>query len=169
MDMLRCYNSLYLRRKYELNKNKKNDNTVCRVRSSKYPGFPYSPLYYDSVNAMENNIEKCRDFRYILETYSDIHENNSIVFSSIYMSSSLIGDNNKLDPKELSYYRYEFDRLEKYILSFDDRDNNNYNNREVSIYCRDNREEEYKPVIVQDICINYKRQRKNKKKNKKEG
>ena len=163
MDMLRCYNSLYLRRKYELNKNgdvKKNDNnTGCRVRSSKYPCFPYPPLYYDSVNAMEYNIEKCRDFRYILETYSDIHENNSIVFSSIYMSSSLIGDDNKLDPKKLSYYRYQFDRLEKDLLSFDDRNNNNnnYNNREVSVYCRDNREEEYKPVIVQDICINYKR------------
>lgn len=162
MDMLRCYNSLYLRRKYELNKNddiKKNDNTGCRVRSSKYPCFPYSPLYYDSVNAMEHNIEKCRDFRYILETYSDIHENNSIVFSGIYMSSSLIGDDNKLDPKKLSYYRYQFDRLEKDILSLDDRDNNNYDNREVSIYLsRDNDgEEEYKPVVVQDICINYKR------------
>lgn len=164
MDMLRCYNSLYLRRKYELNNNKndvkKNDNTVCRVRSSKYPWFPNPPLYYDSVNAMEYNIEKCRDFRYILETYSDIHENNSIIFSSIYMSSSLVGDDNKLDPKKLSYYRYQFDRLEKDILSLDDRNNdnyNNYNNREVSVYCRDNREEEYKPVIVQDICINYKR------------
>ena len=161
MDMLRCYNSLYLRRKYELNKNddvnKKNDNTGCRVRSSKYPCFPYSNLYYDSVNTMEYNIEKCRDFRYILETYSDIHENNSIVFSSIYMSSSLIGDNNKLDPKKLSYYRYQFDRLEKDLLSFDDRNNDNYNNREVSVYYRDNREEEYKPVVVQDICINYKR------------
>lgn len=158
MDMLRCYNSLYLRRKYELNKNdvKKNKNISFRVRSSKYPCFPYSPLYYDSVNAMEYNIEKCRDFRYILETYSDIHENNSIVFSGIYMSSSLIGDDNKLDPKKLSYYRYQFDRLEKDILSLDDRDNN-YNNREVSVYCRDNREEEYKPVVVQDICINYKR------------
>lgn len=160
MDMLRCYNSLYLRRKYELNKNdvkKNDDNTACRVRSSKYPWFPNPPLYYDSVNAMEYNIEKCRDFRYILETYSDIHENNSIVFSGIYMSSSLIADDNKLDPKKLSYYRYQFDRLEKDILSLDDRDNDNYNNREVSIYCRDNREEEYKPVIVQDICINYKR------------
>ena len=161
MDMLKCYNSLYLRRKYELNKNddvnKSDDDTGCRVRSSKYPCFPYSPLYYDSVNAMEHNIEKCRDFRYILETYSDIHENNSIVFSSIYMSSSLIGDDNKLDPKKLSYYRYQFDRLEKDLLSFDDRNNNNYNNREVSVYYKDNREEEYKPVIVQDICINYKR------------
>ena len=73
------------------------------------------------------------------------------------MSSSLIGDDNKLDPKKLSYYRYQFDRLEKDLLSFNDRNNDNYNNREVSVYCRDNREEEYKPVIVQDICINYKR------------
>lgn len=159
MDMLRCYNSLYLRRKYELNKNdvKKNKNISFRVRSSKYPWFPNPPLYYDSVNAMEHNIEKCRDFRYILETYSDIHENNSIVFSGIYMSSSLIADDNKLDPKKLSYYRYQFDRLEKDLLSLDDRNNDNYNNREVSVYCRDNREEECKPVIVQDICINYKR------------
>ena len=131
MDILRCYNSLYLRRKYEDEYLKNSDivhynldleflNTVVgtlNLNNNKNMGFEFSSLPPVSMVSVDNGIsdkimDKYNDVKYVLDTYND-YDNNKIIFSSIYMTSSCV--KNKLSPGMLSCYRFELERIEEYI------------------------------------------------------
>ena len=133
MDMLRCYNSLCLRRKYEDEYLKNSSrvhynldleflNTVIgtlNLNNNMKMGFEFSSLPPVSMVSSDNGIsdkimEKYNDVKYVLDTYSD-YDNNKIIFSSIYMTSSCVADNNRLKPEMLSCYRFELERIEEYI------------------------------------------------------
>lgn len=132
MDMLRCYNSLCLRRKYEDEYLKNSSrvhynldleflNTVVgtlNLNNNRNMGFEFSflpPISMVSDNGISDEImDKYNDVKYILDTYSD-YDNNKIIFSSIYMTSSCVADNNRLKPEMLSCYRFELERIEEYI------------------------------------------------------
>ena len=133
MDMLRCYNSLCLRRKYEDEYLKNSDivhynldleflNTVVgtlNLNNNMKMGFEFSSLPPVQMVSVDNGIsdrimDKYNDVKYVLDTYSD-YDNNKIIFSSIYMTSSCVADNNRLKPEMLSCYRFELERIEEYI------------------------------------------------------
>lgn len=131
MDILRCYNSLCLRRKYEDEYLKNSSrvhynldleflNTVVgtlNLNNNKNMGFEFSSLPPVSMvvdNGISDRImDKYNDIKYVLDTYSDYDNNNKIIFSSIYMTSSCV--KNKLSPEMLSCYRFELERIEEYI------------------------------------------------------
>lgn len=149
MDMLRCYNSLCLRRKYEDKYLKNSDivyynldleflNTVVgtlNLNNNRNMGFEFSSLPPVSMvvdNGISDRImDKYNDVKYVLDTYSD-YDNNKIIFSSIYMTSSCVADNNRLKPEMLSCYRFELERIEEYIKKY----NNKYKHKNDDEYKR---------------------------------
>lgn len=158
MDILRCYNSLHIRRKYEDEYLKNSSrvhynldleflNTVVgtlNLNNNKNMGFEFSSLPPVSMvvdNGISDKImDKYNDVKYVLDTYNSDYDNNKIIFSSIYMTSSCV--KNKLSPEMLSCYRFELERIEEYIKK--------YNNK----YKHKNDDDEYKKYIKYNSIAN---------------